>query len=201
MCGRYSLHSNAEAIALQFGLESLPAFAPHYNIAPSADVLIVKRDRASIARWDAKLKNARAETLAERRAFREAYSSRRCLVPANGFYEWKRSGAKQPWYIRPADDELFAFAALWEKQPDHQSCTVITTDANPAVASIHERMPVIIAREDYAAWLQGEEGLLRPAPHGALRCYPVSYAVNRAANDSPALIAPLASEIQKSIFD
>jgi putative SOS response-associated peptidase YedK len=201
MCGRYSLHSSPEVIALQFALDSVPGLAPHYNIAPAADVLIVKRDGASIARWDAKLKNARAETLAERRAFREAYSSRRCLVPANGFYEWKRTGAKQPWYIRPANDELFAFAALWEKRPGLESCTVITTDANPAVASIHDRMPVIIAREDYAAWLHGEEGLLRPAPQGALRCYPVGYAVNRAANDSPALIAPLASEIQKSIFD
>jgi putative SOS response-associated peptidase YedK len=201
MCGRYSLHSNPDVIELQFHLASVPKLAPRYNIAPAADVLIVRRDGASIARWDPKLKNARAEGLAQRPAFRDAYLRRRCLVPANGFYEWKRTGAKQPWYIRPANDELFAFAALWEKRRDLESCSVITTDANPAVASIHDRMPVIIAREDYAGWLEGEEGLLRPAPQGALRCYPVSYSVNRAANDSPALIAPLASEIQKGIFD
>jgi putative SOS response-associated peptidase YedK len=201
MCGRYSLHSNPDVIALQFGLDSVPGLAPRYNIAPSADVLIVKPDGASIARWDPRLKNARAETLAERRAFRDAYLRRRCLVPANGFYEWKRTGAKQPWYIRPAAEELFAFAALWEKWRDLESCMVITTDASPAMASIHDRMPAIIAREDYAGWLQGEEGLLQPAPQGAIRCYPVSFAVNRAANDSPALIAPLASEIQKGIFD
>ena len=213
MCGRYSLHSNPEVVALQFGLESVPDFAPRYNIAPAAEVLIVKQDGASIARWGLiprwakdpalglKLNNARAETLSAKGSFRDAYFRRRCLIPANGFYEWKRTGAKQPWYIRPANDELFAFAALWDKRGELQSCSVLTAAANSAVAPIHDRMPVLIAREDYGRWLQGEEGLLRSAAQSALRCYPVGYAVNRAANDSPALIAPLASEIQKSIFN
>jgi putative SOS response-associated peptidase YedK len=201
MCGRYSLHSNPDVIALQFGLDRVPQFVPRYNIAPDMDVLIVRRDGASTARWSQRLKNLRAETVAERPAFRDAYLRRRCLVPANGFYEWKRTGAKQPWYIRPANDELFAFAALWDKRGELESCSVLTAAANSAVAPIHDRMPVLIAREDYGRWLQGEEGLLRSAPQSALRCYPVGYAVNRAANDSAALIAPLASEIQKGFFD
>ena len=201
MCGRYSLHSNPEVIALQFHLASVPRLAAQYNIAPSAEVLVVKREGAAIARWDVKLKNVRGDTLAERPVFRKAYLERRCLVPANGFYEWKRAGLKQPWYFRPAAEELFAFAAVWDRRHDLESCSVITTAANGVVVPIHDRMPVIIAREDYAAWLQGDEGLLRPAPQDAMRGYPVSFAVNRAANDSPALIAPLASEVQRGIFD
>jgi putative SOS response-associated peptidase YedK len=212
MCGRYSLHSNPDVIALQFGLESVPDIAPRYNIAPTADVLVVKQDGAALARWGLiprwakdpaiglKLNNARAETLSAK--FRTAYFRRRCLIPANGFYEWKREGAlKQPYYIQPANDELFAFAGLWERWQDIETCTVITTQANVTMGSIHDRMPVIIAREHYAGWLHGEEGLLRPPAATAIRCYPVSPAVNQAANESPALIVPLASEIQKSIFD
>ena len=214
MCGRYSLHSNPDVVALQFGLESVPEFAPRYNIAPTAEALIIKPEGAAVARWGliprwakdpsigVKLNNARAETLSGKASFRDAYFRRRCLIPANGFYEWKRAGAlKQPYYLRPANDELFAFAGLWERWRDIESFTVITTGANVTMGSIHDRMPVIIAPEHYAGWLHGEEGLLRPAPPAAIRCHPVSEAVNRAANDSPALIAPLASEVQKSIFD
>jgi putative SOS response-associated peptidase YedK len=204
MCGRYALHSNPDVVALQFGLESVPDFAPRYNIAPTAEALIVKRDGAALARWGfkGKMNNARAETLSERAAFREAYLRRRCLVPANGFYEWKREGVvKQPYYIHPAGAELFAFAALWETWRGIDTCTVITTGANATMRSIHDRMPVIIAPDHYAGWLHGEDGLLRPAAEDAIHCYPVSVAVNHAANESPALIAPLRSEVQRSIFD
>ena len=214
MCGRYSLHSNPDVIALQFGLESVPDFAPRYNIAPAAEVLVVKPEGASIARWGLiprwakdptiglKLNNARAETLSAKGSFRDAYFRRRCLIPANGFYEWKRAGQlKQPYYIRPANDELFAFAGLWETWQGVDTCTVITTEANITMASIHDRMPVIVSREQYAGWLHGEEGLLRPPAPGAIRCYPVSLDVNRSATESPELIAPLPSEIQKSIFN
>jgi putative SOS response-associated peptidase YedK len=200
MCGRYSLHSSPEVVALQFGLESVPQFAPRYNIAPAAGTLIVKPAGAELARWGLRgsMHNARAETLGVKPSFRKAYHHRRCLVPANGFYEWKRSGAlRQPYYVRPAAAELFAFAGLWEAD----SFAVITTQANSLVGAIHDRMPVIIAPEHYAGWLHGEEGLLRPAPPGALRCYPVSAAVNRAANESPALIVPLDSEVQRSLFN
>jgi putative SOS response-associated peptidase YedK len=200
MCGRYALHSSPEVVALQFGLAQVPDFAPRYNIAPAAAALIVRSDGAALARWGLKgsMHNARAETLGVKPSFRKAYHQRRCLVPANGFYEWKRAGAlKQPYYVRPAAADLFAFAGLW----DLDSFAVITTAANTAVGAIHDRMPVIIAPEQYAGWLHGDEGLLRPAPHGAIRCYPVSAAVNRAANESPGLIAPLDSEAQHGLFD
>ena len=196
MCGRYALQSNSEVVALQFGLESLPDFAPRNDIAPMAPVLIVKREGAALARWglvprwsqDAaigpKLINARAETLAAKHSFRNAYHRRRCLVPASGFYEWKREGKlKQRFYIPPADGELFAFAGLWDTWRGMESCTIVTTEANAAMRSIHERMPVIVAREHYAGWLHGEEGLLRPPPAGAIRCHPMH------------------SEVQKSLFD
>jgi len=204
MCGRYALHSSPGVVALQFGLERVPQFAPRYNIAPTAQVLIVKPEGAALARWGFKgqMHNARAETLSLKLSFRDAYRRRRCLIPANGFYEWKREGAlKQPYYVHPAGTELFAFAGLWEIWQDIETCTVITTEANLAMRSIHDRMPVIVAPEHYAGWLYGEDGLLRPAAESALGCYPVSPAVNRAANESPALIAPLGSEIQKGIFD
>jgi len=200
MCGRYSLHSSPEVVALQFGLERVPDFAPRYNIAPAASALIVRPEGAALARWGLKgsRHNARAETLAAKPSFRHAYHRRRCLIPANGFYEWKREGAlSQPYYIRPAAAELFAFAGIWEDE----SFAVITTEANRLIGAIHHRMPVIIAPEHYAGWLHGEEGLLRPAPHDAVRCHAVSAAVNRASNESPALIAPLESAVQKGLFD
>lgn len=186
MCGRYALHAKAEVVALQFGLDSLPAYAPRYNIAPAASALIVRPDGAALARWGlkGKMHNARAETLGVKLSFRHAYHRRRCLVPASGFYEWKRTGAlRQPYYIYPAATELFAFAGLWEDE----TFAVITTQANVTIGAIHDRMPVIIAPEHYAGWLHGEEGLLRPAPHNAIRSDPVG--------------AALESEIQKSVFN
>lgn len=189
MCGRYALHSHPEVVALQFGLESVPEFAPRYNIAPTAEVLIVRQDGAAIARWGLiprwakdpsvglKLNNARAETLSGKASFRDAYRRRRCLIPANGFYEWKREGAlKQPYYIQPAGAPLFAFAGLWDTWQDLETCTVITTEANATMGAIHDRMPVIITPEHYVGWLHGEEGLLRPVPAGAIRCHPVTAA-------------------------
>ncbi|TAK82772.1 MAG: SOS response-associated peptidase [Betaproteobacteria bacterium] len=196
MCGRYALHSNPDAVALEVGLDSPPDFTPRYNIAPMAPVLIVKRDGAALARWGLvprwssdpaigmKLINARAETLGEKPSFRDAYHRRRCLIPANGFYEWKRQGElKQPYYVHPADGALFAFAGLWDTWRDTHTCTIVTTEANATMRAIHDRMPVIIAREHYAGWLHGEEGLLRPPPAAAIRCYPMD------------------SELQKSLFD
>lgn len=204
MCGRYSLHSNPQVVALHLGAESLPDFPPRYNIAPGATAPILGPDGATLAHWGlrGKMHNTRAETLAVKLSFRDAYHRRRCLIPANGFYEWKRAGSlKQPYYIHPAAGGLFAFAGLWENWQDRQTFTVITTEANVAMGAIHDRMPVIIAPEHYVGWLHGEEGLLRPPPNNAIRCHPVSPAVNRASSESPALIAPLDSEIQKSIFN
>ncbi len=196
MCGRYALHANPEVVALQFGLDAVPELAPRYNIAPATEVLIVRDGKASLAHWGLRRKfaNLRAETLAQK--FPGPYREGRALVPASGFYEWRSSaGRKQPYYFSPADGALLALAAVWEKD----SFSLITTEPNATVRNIHDRMPVIIARDDYAPWLAGEDGLLRPAPDDALKVHPVGMAVNRAANDSAQLIQPV--ELPRTLFD
>ena len=196
MCGRYALHANPEVIALQFGLDSVPELAPRYNIAPATDVLVVRDGKASLAHWGLRRKfaNLRAETLAQK--FPGPYRQGRALVPASGFYEWQsRAGGKQPFYFSPADGALLALGAVWEAN----SLSLITTQPNATLRNIHDRMPVIIAREHYGAWLAGEEGLLRPAPDDALKVHPVGMAVNRAASDSPQLIQPV--ELARGLFD
>lgn len=203
MCGRFALHAHPDVVKLQFGLDALPQFQPRYNIAPTMPVLIVRNGGAAKVRWGlvppwakdpsmgARMNNARAETVAEKPAFRDAYRSRRCLIPASGFYEWKSEfGLRQPYYVRPAERELFAFAGLWEQWRDLQTCAVITTEANAKMAAVHDRMPVIVARPDYVAWLGGADGLLRPCPEDAIAIRRVSRAVNNARNESPALIEP-----------
>jgi putative SOS response-associated peptidase YedK len=207
MCGRYSLHSNPDVIALMFGLSEIPAHQPRYNIAPTAQVLIIKQNGAAMVRWGlvprwakdpsigARMNNARAETVAQKPSFREAYRKRRCLIPANGFYEWKlENGLKQPYYIYPAGAELFAFAGLWEQWTDpHRSletCAIITTEANEKMAAVHDRMPVILESRDFPRWLAGEEGLLHPCPSNVIDIRRVSRAVNNARNDLPGLIEP-----------
>jgi putative SOS response-associated peptidase YedK len=196
MCGRYALHAHPDVVALQFGLDAVPAFPPRYNIAPATDILIVRRNAASLARWGlrGRFVNLRAETVGVK--FKEAYRRGRCLVPASGFYEWQQAaGRKQPYYLFPRDEPLFGFAALWE----NDTCTLITTAANAAMRSIHDRMPMIVAKQNYPAWLDGEDGLLESAPQVAIVAHPVGMAVNRAANDSPALIAPI--ELAPGLFD
>jgi len=207
MCGRYALHASPEVIALAFGLARVPAFAPRYNIAPASTVLIVRDNEAAMARWGlvprwakdpsvgARLNNARAETVAEKPSFRDAYRNRRCLLPASGFYEWKpEGGRKQPYYVYPSAGELFAFAGLWERWsgPDGvlQSCAIITTGANERMAAVHERMPVILPPERYAVWLAGGETPLRPCPPDAIAIRRVGRTVNNARNDAPGLIEP-----------
>jgi len=196
MCGRYALHANPEVIALQFGLDAAPELAPRYNIAPATEVLIVRDGKASLAHWGLRRKfaNLRAETLAQK--FPGPYREGRALVPASGFYEWQsRAGGKQPYYFSPAEGALLALGAVWEAN----SLSLITTDPNATLRGIHDRMPLIIARDDYRAWLAGEEGLLRPAPDDALKVHPVGMAVNRAANDSAQLIQPV--ELPRTLFD
>ena len=205
MCGRYSLHSNPEVIALLFGLSEIPACQARYNIAPASQVLIIRQTEAAavashvrwglVPRWakdpaiGAKMNNARAETVAEKPSFRDAYRKRRCLIPANGFYEWRpEGGRKQPYYIYPSGGELFAFAGLWEQWNDLQTCCIITTEANEKMASVHDRMPVILGAGDFPKWFAGEEGLLRPCPENAIDIRRVSREVNFARNEGPALI-------------
>jgi len=203
MCGRYALHASPEVVALMFGLSEVPAYQPRFNIAPTADVLIIGRNEAAMVRWGlvprwakdpaigARMNNARAETVAEKPSFRDAYRKRRCLIPASGFYEWKpESGGKQPYYIYPAKGELFAFAGLWEQWHELRTCAVITTEANAKMSAIHERMPVIVPRSEYANWLAGAGDLLHPCPDSAIDICRVSRAVNNARNEGPALVEP-----------
>ena len=196
MCGRYALHATPEVVALQFGLDAVADFQPRYNIAPATEVLIVRDGKASLAHWGLRRKfaNLRAETLAQK--FPGPYRKGRALVPASGFYEWQsRAGGKQPYYFFSRQEALLGLAAIWE----NGSFSLITTEPTATLRNIHDRMPVIIARDDYARWLAGEDGLLRPAPDDALKVHAVSMAVNQAANDSPRLLEPV--ELPRGLFD
>ena len=196
MCGRYALHANPDVIALQFGLDEVPEFQPRYNIAPAASVPLVRGHRASLAHWGLRRKfaNLRAETLAQK--FPGPYRDGRALVPASGFYEWKSEGKrKQPYYFSPADGSLLALAALFE----NGTFTLITTQPNAKMRNIHDRMPEIVAPQNYQDWFAGAEDLLGPAPDDMLRVHPVGMAVNQAANDSPRLLEPV--ELPRTLFD
>ena len=214
MCGRFTMATPGAVIAEVFGLNTVPELAPRYNIAPTQDVAAVRNEAAGrtcvLLRWglipgwagDAaignRLINARAETLAEKPAFRAALRSRRCLVLADGFYEWQRlGGRKQPHLVRFRDGRPFAFAGLWESwhgegEQAVESCTIVTTAANAVVAPIHDRMPVILDEAGITAWLDAGirepaalTGLLAPSPADAMEAFPVGTLVNNPANDVP----------------
>ena len=216
MCGRFTLTSTPEALAERFGLDAPPSLSPRFNIAPAQQVLAVRaqRDgsrRAEPLRWGLvppwsdpgqgpPLINARSETAAEKPAFRDAFRARRCIVPASGFYEWADLGGyRQPYWIAPPDGALFAIAGLWERwtAPDGarlESCALLTTAANARIAALHDRMPAILAPEQYALWLDPARevaelaGLLAPLASDALALRPVGTRVNRIENDDPALL-------------
>lgn len=216
MCGRFALHAHPQVIALQFGLASPPEVKARYNIAPASQVLVVRAGEtaplAAAVRWGlvprwardpaigVKLNNARAETVAEKPSFREAFRRRRCLIPASGFYEWKtQAGRKQPYYVHPAHGELFAFGGLWEtwRGPEGllETCAIITTDASATMRPIHDRMPVLVAQRDYARWLDCARGsevrdLLRPCDSADIAVQRVGRAVNDARNEGEKLIEP-----------
>ncbi len=221
MCGRYELHTHPAALALAFGLKYPPALSARYNIAPTQEVPVVRVSQAGerelaqvrwglVPRWakdpsiGARMINARAETLADKPSFRTALKKHRVLLPADGFYEWKQTAAgKQPIHIGMKDSAPFAFAGLAERwlSPEGQvldTCTIITTDANALLATMHDRMPVIVAPEHYARWLDvavsDVADLFAPYPADAMRLYPVSTRVNSVRNDDAALIDPVAEE-------
>jgi putative SOS response-associated peptidase YedK len=222
MCGRFTLFDSADSVAERFGLPDTPSLSPRYNIAPSQMVAAVRippeggeRELVPL-RWGlvpswtkdpamgTRMINARAETAADKPAFRSAIRRRRCLVPANGFYEWKRvNGRKQPYYVRMEDGAIFAFAGLWEswagpEQEKIESCTILTTVPNDLLRPIHDRMPVILSPRDYPLWLSPaaqDPGALAPLFHpyspGEMTVFPVGTAVNNPKTDDPALIEPL----------
>lgn len=198
---------------------AVPDLEPRFNLAPSQDAPIVRLNtdgerELAMLRWglvpswskDPKPSystiNARAETVAEKPTYRSAFKSRRCLVPADGFYEWQKVGSrKQPWRITMKDDGLFAFAGLWERWERDgviESFTIIVTEANDLMKPIHDRMPVILDPADYDEWLAPEtngaaaQALLRPFPPAHMRAYLISTRVNSPRNDDPGVIAPTA---------
>lgn len=227
MCGRYILTTPSEALRGLFEFVEHPNLGPRYNIAPTQEAPVVRQRRAPAGertiqslRWGlvpawaedprigARLINARAETLLEKPAFRAAFRRRRCLVPADGFYEWQAQGrARQPFLITERDGAPFAFAGLWERWTPQgeetaplDSFTIITTRANDFLQSLHERMPVILSPESYARWLDPDAepeqlaDLLMPAPNDLLRMVPVDPRVNRPREDDEGLVVPTGPE-------
>jgi putative SOS response-associated peptidase YedK len=216
MCGRFILTEPADALRQLFLFDERPNLGPRYNIAPTQEVPVVVAEEGvrhlRPMRWGLvpfwakeraignRLINARSETAATTPAFRSAYRHRRCLVPANGFYEWQKLGkARQPWLIGREDGGAFAMAGLWERWDGVGealfSFTILTTAANDPVRPLHDRMPVILDPADHATWLDpsdpGGAALLRPYPGGDLEAQPVSTRVNSPRHDDPSCIAPV----------
>ncbi|MBI3705422.1 MAG: SOS response-associated peptidase [Rhizobiales bacterium] len=220
MCGRYTLTSAPEAIRALFRYLEQPNFPPRFNIAPTQPIAIVRlvegQRQFALVRWGllpswvkdpkafALLINARGESAAEKPAFRAAMKRRRCLIPADGFYEWQAvGGRKQPFFVRAKSGGPFAFAGLWEtwtgpNGEELDTAAIVTTCANKTLAPIHERMPVVVPPEAFDLWLNcaavdatTAAALIAPAPDNFFEAYPVSTHVNRVANDSPKLIEPL----------
>ena len=222
MCGRYTLTSPIEVLMEEFGLSGpLPEVQPSYNVAPGRDVAAVVADgdggrRLEVLKWGLvpswakdpgignRMINARSETAAEKPSFRKAMKERRCLILADGFYEWQKArGGKQPFHIRMGDGKPFAFAGLWERWErdgeEIRSCTILTTGANDLLRDVHDRMPVILPSQAHAPWLDpGMRDpaplmpLLVPYPSEAMQTYPVSRAVNSPSNDGPVCVEPAA---------
>ena len=222
MCGRFTLTASPEVVERAFGLDETPQLRPRFNIAPGQDVATIQqgeggRSVLALRRWGlvpfwakdakigARLINARAETLDAKPSYREAFRRRRCLVPADGFYEWAAAGRgpRQPHWVARTDGACFAIAGLYERWKSPQgewleTCTLITTDANERLRTIHDRMPVILEPADYALWLDSRlreperlRALLRPQPGEDFELRAVSRRVNHPDHDDPACIAPL----------
>jgi putative SOS response-associated peptidase YedK len=213
MCGRFTLRTPARDLAEIFRLADIPDLRPRYNIAPTQSVAAVRSSPKDghrelvqlhwglIPFWadDPKVGystiNARAETVATKPTFRQAFAKRRCLIVADGFYEWQKTdGRKQPFYIHMQDDRPFAFAGLWERwkreDKEIESCSIIVTEANDVLKPIHDRMPVILPPEDYDRWLDPKvedkkklQAMLRPFSASRMEAYPVSTVVNNPRND------------------
>ena len=229
MCGRFALFASPELTAEYFALAEPPSFAPHYNVTPGQDIAAVRVDRDGqrrlrALRWGLvpfwakdtsigrRLINARLDSLAEKPAFREALTRRRCLIPASGFYEWgvDAAGKKQPFFIRPRGEPLLAIAGLWERwRPQSgqggeplETCVIVTTEANALLAPIHDRMPALLSRAAQEVWLDPSsdiEGVAELAAHGPeLEAWAVGTAVNDPRNDDERVIAPAPTRVTGS---
>ena len=222
MCGRYAITTAPEAMRRLFGYPEMPNFPARYNVAPTQPIPIVRmvegRREFALVRWgllpswvkDPKnftlLINARGETLNDKPAFRNAMKRRRCLIPADGFYEWKRDGkGKRPYLIRLKGGAPFAFAGLWEtwtgpNGEELDTAAIVTTEANRTLSPIHNRMPVILTPDAYGMWLDSANidaktaaALILPAQDELFEAYEIAPLVNRVANDGPELQTPCAA--------
>ena len=217
MCGRYSFGRTDRVDWGRFGVPPVPDLVPNWNISPGSDVLAVREGETALLRWGLvpawagdpsignRLINARSESAEEKPAFRDAFRTRRCLLVADGFYEWESvAGQKrrQPWRVEGTDGAIFAMGSLWESWFDRrgtrlESCTILTVPANGALAHIHDRMPLIVAPADYAEWIaQGTpaervRALCCPAPDAAFTAWRISLAINAAANNDLAVTQPI----------
>jgi putative SOS response-associated peptidase YedK len=232
MCGRYRLSRRKQLVEEYFDSTGEDDWSPRYNIAPTQPVPVIRQHpkepvrRLSLMKWglipnwarDASIAsgtiNAKSETAATKPAFRDAMKSRRCLIPADGFYEWSRTGkAKQPYCFEVAEGELFAFAGLWDGWKDAsgqwvKTCSILTTTPNAVTSAIHDRMPVILSPDDYDVWLdpgmtnvQVVSELLKPYDAKAMRCYPVSTRINHVANDDEECSRPVElAQVQDRLF-
>jgi len=235
MCGRYRLSRRKQVIEEHFDAVSLEEdrnedWSPRYNIAPTQPVAVIRQHpkksirELSLMRWGlvpswakdlsgaARMINARSETVTEKPAFRDALKSRRCLLPADGFYEWMRTGkSKQPYCFEVNEGELFAFAGLWVRWRDAggkvlETCSILTTTPNAVTAAVHDRMPVILEPESYEIWLDPGmrdvgtvSEMLKPCEARQMRCFPVSSRINSVAHDDAACSARV-EEMQNSLF-
>ncbi len=221
MCGRFTFTQEPAAWQAEFAFGVFPAdWQPRYNVSPSQAVAVVAdagRRQVEWMRWGLvpswakdveignRLINARAETLAEKPSFRQSFRQRRCVILADGFYEWQKpagKGVSQPYYFRRVGGRPFVFAGLWDawRMPDGQelrSCTIVTCAANTLVAAVHERMPVILDGDSYLAWLASTtqppdlQSLLQPYPAGQMDTYPVARLVNAPGQDHADCISPI----------
>lgn len=213
MCGRFSLRTPPEELARKFKAQKYQAVPPRYNISPAQEVLAVMskgEDRelalllwGLIPSWSREPRgfiNARAETILDKPSFRQSFKRQRCLIPADGFFEWRKQGrVKQPFYFQLKDGRPFAFAGIWDEWQGEgvvlPSCAIITTKPNEVVHPVHDRMPVILQEEDYELWLDDDPGkqhrrmeLLRPYPAEQMDSYPVSALVNDPSHEGAALL-------------
>ena len=218
MCGRFTQRTDRKGLARAFKVAEAPNVEPRYNIAPTQEILGVYESadgrEMTFYKWGlipswakdtsmgARLINARSETVQEKPAFREAFKKRRCIIPADGFYEWQRTnGGKQPFFFHMRDDHPFGFAGLWDRWKNQEgevleTCTILTTEANKVLKPVHDRMPVILHPEDYDLWLDEDvrksdfrQELLRPFPAAEMKGYPVSTLVNNTRSQGAELVS------------
>jgi len=219
MCGRYTLSTPPADLIAHFGLDECASYTPRYNIPPGTDIAVIRQSPEGkcvlhLLRWGlvphwakdpgigAKLNNARAEGIETKPSFRDAFRRRRCLIPADGFYEWKPEGkVKQPYYFSAASGAPLAMAGVWESWRGEdgevlRTCAVITTGPNAVMAPIHDRMPVLVPSARWREWLAGPAEAARewlvPPPDDALRAWPVDRRVGHSGVDDPGLILPVA---------